>query len=324
MRNLLLRFISLFKNVKTTLLILVLALLIMFGIGFATMLSGAEVPVLDPKGDIARQQKDLLIISTLLMLIVVVPVFVLLFTISVKFRASNTKATYRPDWDHSRKLETIWWGVPILIIAILASITWVTSHTLDPFRPLASDQKPLRIQVVALQWKWLFIYPEEKVASVNEVALPINRPVTFEITSDAPMNSFWIPSLAGQVYAMSGMTTKLHVIGDTAGTFRGSSANISGEGFAGMHFDAKVLSGADYGAWILDASSSTDILDQASYAELAKASKDAPVRKFSAGDDTLFGSILHKYMAPQANSSDTTEHRGESADGGTEDTTHAH
>lgn len=319
MQNLLLRFTSLFKNVKTTLLVLVLALTVLLGVGVATMMSGVDIPVLEPKGEIARQQKDLLIIATLLMLIVVVPVFILLFTFSVKYRASNTKATYRPEWDHNRKLEILWWGVPILIITVLAVITWVTSHTLDPYRPIASSEKPLRIQVVALQWKWLFIYPEEKVASLNEVALPINRPIAFEITSDAPMNSFWIPSLAGQVYAMSGMVTKLHVVGDTVGTYRGSSANISGEGFAGMHFDAKVLSAADYATWVQNAESSSDILNQESYAKLALPSKDAPVRMFTARDDTLYGSIIHKYMSPQSDAP-----YKEPAVGGTEETTHAH
>lgn len=323
MQNLLRRLNAPFKNVKTTLLVLVLALAVLFGVGVAAMLSGADIPVLDPKGEIARQQKDLLIIATLLMLIVVVPVFILLFTISVKYRASNTKATYRPEWDHNRKLEILWWGVPILIIAVLATITWITSHTLDPYRPIASSEKPLRIQVVALQWKWLFIYPEEKVASINEVALPIDRPIAFEITSDAPMNSFWIPSLAGQVYAMSGMTTKLHVIGDSLGTYRGSSANISGEGFAGMHFEAKVLSDADYGAWVRNAENSSDILNQDTYSKLAEPSKNAAVQTFSAKDDTIFGSIILKYMTPPSDDKDSYHHT-ESADGGTEETMHAH
>src|SRR5688572_21939694 len=173
---------------------------------------GANVAVLEPAGSIAERQRGLIIFASLLSLIVVVPVFALTFYIAWKYRASNKKAKYTPDWDHHTGIEALWWAIPLALITILSVITYKTSHELDPFRPIASDKKPLTVQVVALQWKWLFIYPEQNIASVNFVQFPEDRPVNFQITSDAPMNSFWIPQLGGQMYAMSGMNTKLHLI----------------------------------------------------------------------------------------------------------------
>ena len=287
------------KSVKTTLFVLVAAFVVMAAIALAVNLSGASIPVLEPKGLIAREQKNLLVLTVLLMLIVVLPVFALTFGIAWKYRSTNTKASYRPNWDNNKYLEMLWWGIPCAIILTLAIITWVTSHTLDPFRPISSDKKPLTIQVVAMQWKWLFIYPDTAVASVNEVHLPVNQPVTFEITSDAPMNSFWIPSIAGQVYAMSGMTTKLNVLADTVGEYRGSSANISGEGFAGMHFKVKVDTEHDFGTWIEQAATSHDMLSKTTYDKLAEPSKNVPAVQYSSADPALFKTIVDKYMMPQ-------------------------
>ena len=286
------------KSVKTTLFVLVLAFAVIAAIASAVHLSGASIPVLEPRGVIAREQKNLLVITVLLMLIVVLPVFALTFGIAWKYRSTNTKAEYRPDWDHNKKLEILWWGIPCAIILTLAIITWVTSHTLDPFRPLDSDKKPLTVQVVALQWKWMFLYPDTGVGSVNELHIPVNRPVTFEITSAAPMNSFWIPSIAGQVYAMSGMTTKLNVMADTIGEYRGSSANISGEGFAGMNFKVKVDTERDFEAWLAKASSSSAMLTKAEYAKLAEPSKDDAAKQYVSVDPGLYASIIDKYMTP--------------------------
>jgi cytochrome o ubiquinol oxidase subunit 2 len=288
------------KNVRTTLFVLLVAFAVIASIATAVHLSGASIPVLEPKGTIAREQKNLLIISILLMLIVVLPVFALTFGIAWKYRSTNTKAKFIPDWDSNKKLEALWWGIPCAIILALATITWVTSHTLDPFKTLSSKNEPVTVRVVALQWKWLFIYPENGVAAVNELHLPVGRPVTFEITSDAPMNSFWIPSLAGQVYAMSGMTTKLNVLADTVGEYRGSSANISGEGFAGMHFKVLVQSDADYHKWLFGASNSPVSLTRSEYDKFAKPSKDEPVKVYAASDPDLYDTIINKYMMPKA------------------------
>lgn len=205
-----------------------------------------DIAVLNPEGLIGQKQRDLLIFATLLSMIVIVPVFVMTGLIAWRYRASNTKATYSPDWDHSRLFETIWWGVPIAIILVLGVVTWKSSHDLDPYRALDSDVKPLRVQVIAMQWKWLFIYPEQEIASVNYLQIPEKTPINFEITADAPMNAFWIPKLGSQVYAMNGMTTKLHLIANNQGTYRGSSANISGEGFADMVFSTVATSKDDF------------------------------------------------------------------------------
>lgn len=198
--------------------------------------------VLQPSGSIAEAQRDLFLIALIIMSLVAVPVFLLLFYIAWRYRASNKKAVYRPNWDSSRLLETIWWGIPILIVVVLSVMTWRSSHELDPFRPIASPEESLQVQVVSLQWKWLFIYPTYGVASVNELVIPVNTPIAFEIAADSPMNSFWIPALGGQIYAMNGMKTALHLEANKIGEFRGLSSNISGEGFADMKFVVRSVS----------------------------------------------------------------------------------
>ena len=260
------------------------------------MLSRGDIPVLNTQGLIANKQRDLIIFTVVLSLFVIVPVFVLLFGIAWKFRASNTKAKYRPDWDHSNLLEAIWWGLPFLIIVVLSWVIWVSSHELDPYRPLDSDKKPIAVQVVALQWKWLFIYPEHGVAAVNEVAFPVDTPVNFKITADAPMNSFWIPSLGGQVYAMNGMSTKLHLMADSIGDYKGSSANISGKGFAGMKFVARAQTEKDFEKWLESAKKSDKTLDENEYNKLAKPTENAPVMTYVLGEPRLYDTIINKYM----------------------------
>src|SRR5476649_775967 len=177
------------------------------------------IAVLSPKGQIADKERHLIILATLLMLIVVVPVYVMMFVIAWKYREGNTKARYTPDWDHSNGLEFLWWAIPMAIIAVLSVITFKSSHELDPFKALSSTKPPITIQVVALQWKWLFIYPNQNIASVNYFRMPANTPVDFEITADSPMNSFWIPQLGGQIYAMPGMSTELHLMADGVGKY---------------------------------------------------------------------------------------------------------
>jgi cytochrome o ubiquinol oxidase subunit 2 len=278
--------------------LLLLTILLGLGIFFLLMLvtRGAAPVLLNPKGLIAAQQRDLLILTTLLGVVVVIPVFILTFGIVWKYRASNVAARYLPDWDHSNKLELVWWGLPLLIITVLAVVTWNSSHSLDPHRPLQASREPLTIQVVALDWKWLFLYPEERVASVNYLQFPEDRPVRFVITADAPMNSFWIPQLGGQIYAMPGMTTNLNLIADEVGSYRGVSANLSGEGFAGMDFVARASSETDFNKWIASVRRSAPSLDDAQYAALAIPSKNVQATVYSFEGRSVYDAVVMKYM----------------------------
>lgn len=278
---------------------------------FAFLMRGRTIAILQPAGTIAEQQRNLIIFASILGLVVIVPVFILLAFILWRFRDGNVKAKYRPNWDGSRKLETIWWGIPIVIILILAVVTWNTSHSLDPYQPLESSTKPLRIQVIALQWKWLFIYPDQQIASVNYVQIPEDTPVNFEITSDAPMNSFWIPQLGGQVYAMSGMSTQLHLMADNPGSYNGVSANISGEGFAGMKFTVDAVSNADFDNWVQQTASGNSRLDQTTYQKLAQPSSNEPVTLFAASEPGLYDSVIRRYMGHGSDSADHSGHNME-------------
>ena len=263
-----------------------------------SFLSTQHMPVLDPKGVIAISQRKLLFDATRIMLIVVIPVFVLMLAFAWKYRAGNSKAKYTPDWAHSYVAESLWWGIPCLIIIWLAVLTWTSSHALDPFKPLESSKQPVHIQVVALDWKWLFIYPDQGIATVNFVQFPENTPVNFEITSDAPMNSFWIPALGGQIYAMPGMRTELHLMANENGTFRGGSSNFSGVGFAGMTFTAKATSLTEFNQWVQSVKGSKASLDKMTYHELAKPSKNNPVAFYLLKQPKLFDQIIMKYKMP--------------------------
>ncbi len=275
-------------------------------LGFIALLTtGCQLEtmgVLDPKGTIAADEKILLFTAIGLMLLVVIPVIILNFVFAWKYRASNTKAKYSPDFAHSTILEVVWWTIPIIIIAILATITWITSHRYDPYRPLDNTQgKPLVIQVVAMDWKWLFIYPDQNIATVNYVQMPINVPVRFFITADAPMNSFQIPQLAGQIYAMPGMQTELNVLATSMGSFPGFSANYSGVGFAGMTFNAKVTSQADFDAWVKNVQKQKSPLSQAVYKQLQTPSENNPAATYSSVENNLFNNVIMSYMMPMQN-----------------------
>lgn len=254
--------------------------------------------VLDPKGVIAADEKELLITAVLLMLIIVVPVIILTFVIAFKYRASNTKAKYTPDWSHNNLLEAAWWILPIIIIVILATITWISAHKLDPYRPLDSKVKPVTIQVVALQWKWLFIYPEQGIATVNHIEFPVNTPVSFEITSDAPMNSFQIPALGGQIYAMAGMQTRLHYMATEMGDYAGRSVSFSGDGFSAMTFDAKAESQQNFNAWVKSVKQSANKLTLPAYNQLAQPSENNAVQYYGSVAGNLFQDIIMKFMMP--------------------------
>lgn len=202
------------------------------------LLSGCDSALLDPKGQIGLEQRSLILTAFGLMMIVVIPAVLMAVGFAWKYRASNKDAKYSPNWSHSNKVEAVVWTVPILIILFLAVLTWKTTHALEPSKPLVHDEKPITIEVVSMDWKWFFIYPEQGIATVNEIAFPANVPVHFKVTSNSVMNSFFIPRLGSQIYAMAGMQTQLHLIADEAGTYDGISASYSGPGFSGMKFKA--------------------------------------------------------------------------------------
>lgn len=273
---------------------------LLLGVAGASLLylASLDLIVLNAKGLIGVKQQKLFLISSALMLLIIVPVFFISIYVTWKYRASNRTAKYEPDWDQSILAETIWWGVPFIIIVVLSVLTWKSSHELDPFRPIDSKEKPINIQVVALQWKWLFIYPEQQIATVNYIRIPEKRPINFVITSDAPMNSFWIPQLGGQIYAMSGMRSQLHLIADEKGVYRGSSAHLSGSGFAAMNFIVESTSQDDFDQWAASTNESSSSLSYEDYKSLAKPSEEKQIF-YRLKDQDLFDRIVAKYMTPQ-------------------------
>ncbi|TAL15036.1 ubiquinol oxidase subunit II [Patescibacteria group bacterium] len=274
----------------------VVAIIIITALVYVTR--GRDIPVLNPHGIIADQERNLILLTVGLGLLVVVPVFIMLFTIAWRYRASNTKAVYQPDFSSHKGFEALWWGLPCLIILTLAIITGIYTHALDPFKPIDSQVKPVTIQVISLQWKWLFIYPDQKIATLNYVDIPKDTPINFMISSDAPMNSFWIPALAGQVYAMSGMSTQLHLMSNSVGSYVGTSANISGDGFADMHFKVNSMSESDFATWTQKAAVSTSSLANTDYKKLAEPSHDSSEATYKLTDASLYNEVIMKYTSP--------------------------
>ncbi|AUW60449.1 ubiquinol oxidase subunit II [Sphingobium sp. SCG-1] len=273
----------------------------------AMLLSGCNMVVMHPSGDVAMQQRDLVLIATALMLLIIVPVVALIVLFAWRYRHANKDARYEPDWDHSTQLELIIWAAPLLIIICLGAVTWVGTHLLDPYRPLdrvaagkpiAADVAPLEVQVVALDWKWLFIYPEQGIATVNELAAPVNRPIHFKIIASSVMNSFYIPALAGQIYAMPGMETKLNAVINKPGNYAGFSANYSGAGFSGMRFRFHGMSNDDFAGWVANAKKGGGMLDRAVYLKLAEPSEKEPVRRFASIDPALYNAALNQCVVP--------------------------
>ena len=266
-------------------------------------LAGCNTVLLSPSGYIAQQQGNLLVVSTLLMLLIIVPVIVLIILFAWRYRKSNTAAIYEPDWDHSTRLELIIWGAPLLIIIVLGTITWISTHKLDPYRalthidadrPIAAGTKPLIVEVVALDWKWLFIYPELGIASLNELAAPVDVPIRFKITASTVMNSFYIPALAGQIYAMPGMQTSLNAVINKQGVYDGFSANYSGAGFSDMRFKFHGMTKEGFDGWVKQVRDEGKTLRRASYVELEKPSERVPVQRFGEVDGDLFHAIVNR------------------------------
>jgi len=264
------------------------------------LLGGCNMTLLDPKGQVGLDERNLIITATLLMLLVVVPVIVMTFAFAWKYRASNKDATYAPKWSHSTKIEIAVWLVPVLIIIALGYVTYKSTHALDPYRPLDSDVKPVTIEVVAMDWKWLFIYPEQGIATVNKIVFPAHTPVNFRVTSDTVMNSFFIPGLGGQIYAMAGMTTKLHLIANQNAELDGISANYSGAGFTGMKFKAIATTQEDFDAWVNEVKKAPKQLDTAEYEALSKPSQNNPVELYSSFAPNLFQTVIDKYEGMKA------------------------
>jgi cytochrome o ubiquinol oxidase subunit 2 len=276
-------------------------------LSLAGLLAGCNAVVLQPFGDVAVQQRNLIIASTILMLLIIVPVIVLTFVFAWRYRHSNTEATYDPDWHHSTGLELIIWSAPLLIIIALGALTWIATHTLDPYRPLdridasrpvTAEMKPLKVQVVALDWKWLFIYPDYGIATVNEMAAPVDVPINFQITASTVMNSFFVPALAGQIYAMPGMETRLHAVINHAGDYEGFSANYSGAGFSGMRFRFKGMSGDEFDSWVARVKANGSALQRDAYMQLEKPSEREPVRYFATSSAGLYDKILNMCVDP--------------------------
>lgn len=275
----------------------------------ALLLAGCNTVVMNPSGDIASQQGRLIVISTILMLLIIVPVIILTFLFAWRYRKGNTSAPYEPDWDHSTRLELVIWGAPLLIIIALGLLTWITTHTLDPYRPLSRldaerpippETKVLTVEVVAMDWKWLFIYPEQGIATVNELAAPVDVPIQFKITASDVMNSFFIPALAGQIYAMPGMETKLHAVINKPGEFDGFSANYSGAGFSHMRFKFHGLSQDGFNEWVAKAKGQSGAMTRADYMQLAKPSEREPARLFGNVDKDLFHAIVNRCVEPNS------------------------
>lgn len=262
--------------------------------------------IFENKGLIAHDEGNLILIALGLMLIVVIPVFIMIFAFAWKYRdrGENHTAKYTPEWDNSHAIEFVVWSIPIAIIIALATITWISSHKLDPYRPLDSEVKPVEIEVVALDWKWLFIYPEQGIATVNYIKFPANTPLNFKVTADAPMNSFSIPALGGQIYAMAGMQTQLHLIANENGEFKGYSANFSGQGFSGMKFEAVAVSNEDFNQWVKDVKRSPHKLDVNEYNVIAKPSEDDVTKLYSSVEPELFKQVVMKYMMPDMSDAD--------------------
>lgn len=273
----------------------------------ALVISGCERAVLNPAGDVAREQRNLIYISTALMLVIIVPVIVLIVTFSWRYRKGKG-GTYDPDFDHSTSLELLIWSAPLMIIIALGALTWSSTHLLDPFRPrdqaarltnpAAKHAEPLRIQVVAMDWKWLFIYPEQGVATDNELALPVGRQVRFDLTSTNMMNTFYAPTLAGMIYTMPGMQSSLHAVLERPVESFGLSGNYSGAGFSDMRFKLRGLEPDEFDRWIAAAKGSPRALDLAAYQRLAHPSEKVPPMVFSAVERDLYRRILERCVAP--------------------------
>ncbi|MBB6409217.1 ubiquinol oxidase subunit II [Mesorhizobium sangaii] len=258
----------------------------------AVPLSAHAQGILDPQGPVAAGERQILFNSLGIMLAIVIPTIVAILAVGFWYRASNSRARYLPDFNHSDRLEVLVWSIPLMTVLLVGGVAWLGAHELDPRKALPSSVKPVTVQVVSLDWKWLFIYPEEGIASVNHLTIPVGRPVSFELTSAGVMNSFFVPQLGGQIYTMSGMLTRLQLQADHAGIYRGMSAQFSGDGFADMHFDVDAVEAGNFAQWVETARSKGSSLDASTYAHLTKRSAGIAPVTYRAVTPGLFDGIL--------------------------------
>lgn len=268
----------------------------------AFFLSGCSYGVLNPQGPVGVDEKLILVDATAIMLSVVIPVIVCTLAFAWWFRARNTRARRRPDWEYSGRIEFVTWGIPALIVLFLSGIAWIGSHDLDPPKPLKGAATPVEVEVISLDWKWLFIYPQEQVATVNELVIPVNTPVHFKLTSGSVMNSFFVPQLGSQIYTMAGMTTQLNLLASHAGTFDGLSAQFSGDGFSDMRFDVRAVPAEEFRAWLASTRSGTERLDGSRYAHLAEPSRADPPATFGQVIPGLYASVVRNHGAAPSDS----------------------
>jgi cytochrome o ubiquinol oxidase subunit 2 len=262
----------------------------------AVTLGGCSEGVLDPQGPIAAADRQILLNSLGIMLAIVIPVILAILGVAFWFRESNERARYRPNFTYSGRIELLIWSIPAMTVFLVGGVAWVGAHDVSPRKPIASTVKPLRVQVASLDWKWLFIYPDQGIASVNRLTIPVGTPVSLELTSSGVMNSFFVPQLGSQIYTMAGMTTRLHLLADHPGTYRGFSAQFSGEGFADMHFDADAVTDEKFVQWLDSARSAGPELDAKTYADLAKPSTAVAPFTYRSVAPGLFDTIVVSEM----------------------------
>jgi len=253
--------------------------------------------MLNPKGAVAQGELGLMIYSTVVLLAITIPTLFFLYFFAWKYRESNTKAAYDPNKKHGKFFVFGLWAIPVAFMLVLAPVMWIGTHELAPQKSIVSNNKALTVQVIAMRWKWLFIYPEQNIATVNFVQVPVNTPVEFDLTADdSPMSSFWVPHWGGQLYAMTGMTNRLNLMPTTTGDSEGSSAEINGEGFAGMKFTARASSQQDFDSWVLGVKQSPNMLDMVEYERLLKPSENNPSALYARADADLYDTVVMKYM----------------------------
>jgi cytochrome o ubiquinol oxidase subunit 2 len=271
------------------------------------LLGGCKLVLLDPSGDVARQQSDIMITTTAIMALIIVPVLIAIAVVAWRYRASNRQAEYDAEWDHSPQLELLVWAGPLLIIMAVGAISWIGTHMVDPYRPLdriasgksvSAHVKPLEVDVVSLRWKWLFLYPQYGIATVNQLAAPVDRPIRFKLTADAMMDSFFVPALVGQIYTMPGMQTILNGVINKPGEYRGFSANFSGSGFTDMRFKFLGMRRQDFDQWVAKVRAAGGDLDRTAYDRLRQPSRNAPVHYYARFDADLYHRILNLCVDP--------------------------
>jgi cytochrome o ubiquinol oxidase subunit 2 len=261
-------------------------------------LAACHEGVLAPRGPVGAAENQILFNALAVMLMIVIPTILATLWFAWWFRAANARARRQPEWAYSGRIELVTWSIPVLVVLFLGGLVWTGSHDLDPAKPLASTATPLDVQVVALDWKWLFIYPGQQIASVNELVIPQGTPVRFALTSASVMNAFFVPQLGSMIYVMNGMSTQLNLQADSAGVFHGISSHFSGDGFSGMHFDVRSVSPQDFQAWVAGAHAKGPALDQAAYTELSKQTSNVAPFTYRSVEPGLYDAVVTQKLPP--------------------------